>query len=99
MEQAHFLMGWLWFASEIDKQGKLVINPQFGPGLLSARSFADGLAAIRIGDDKTGKYGYIDKQGKMVISPQFDYTSEFAEGLVAVRIGANDNGKWGYVSR
>ena len=73
----------------------MVINPQFD----GAGPFSDGLAVVRIGNEKAGKYGYIDKQGKMVINPQFDYTSEYAEGLVGVRMGANDNGKWGYISR
>lgn len=49
----------------------------------------------QIGDEKTGKWGYIDKQGKMVINPLFDSTESFAEGLAAVRNGD----KWGYISR
>ena len=39
----------------IDKTGHFVINPQFG----LANSFSDGLAQVRIGDDETGKWGYI----------------------------------------
>jgi hypothetical protein len=39
----------------IDKQGHFVVNPQFD----EAGEFNDGLAAVRIGNDKTGKYGYI----------------------------------------
>ena len=39
----------------IDKSGRIVINPQFNV----ADSFSDGLAMIRIGDDKTGKWGFI----------------------------------------
>ena len=35
----------------IDKQGKWVIQPRFD----DAERFSDGLAAVRIGDDKTGK--------------------------------------------
>ena len=35
--------------------GAFVINPQFD----SAGSFSEGLAAVRIGDDETGKYGFI----------------------------------------
>ncbi len=37
------------------KTGIIVINPQVD----GAGSFSDGLAAVRIGDDKTGKWGYI----------------------------------------
>ena len=82
-------MGGKW--GYIDKQGKMVVNPQFDV----AHPFVDGLAAVRIGDESTGKWGYIDKQGKMVVNPQFDSTEPFAEGLAAVRNGD----KWGYISR
>jgi hypothetical protein len=51
-------------ATKVSEQtGRVVINPQFDTG----RRFADGLAAVRIGDEKAGKWGYIDKQGKMVV--------------------------------
>ena len=81
-----------------EQTGKFVINPQFD----SANDFREGLAEVRIGDDKTGKWGYIDKQGKMVINPQFDCDFScgvFSEGLAAVRIGDDKTGKWGYISR
>ncbi len=51
-----------------EQTGRVAINPQFDAAL----RYADGLAAVRIGNDNTGKWGYIDKQGKMVINPQFD---------------------------
>ena len=35
--------------------GTFVSNPQFD----GARSFSDGLAAVRIGDYETGKWGFI----------------------------------------
>ena len=41
----------------IDKQGKYAINPQFGAFFGS--SFSEGLAVVRVGDAKTGKFGYI----------------------------------------
>ena len=81
-----------------EQTGKFVINPQFN----FANDFSEGLAAVRIGDDKTGKWGYIDKQGKMVVNPQFDcdwVCSGFSEGLAAVRVGDDKTGKWGYISR
>ena len=74
-----------------EQTGRVVINPQFDAAL----RFADDLAAVRIGDESTGKWGYIDKQGKMVDNPQFDSAEPFAEGLAAVRNGD----KWGYISR
>lgn len=46
----------------IDKDGNVVINPQFG----FTWDFSEGLAVVRIGDEKSGKYGYIDKTGKIV---------------------------------
>ena len=56
---------------------------------------------VLIGDDETGKWGFIDKQGKMVINPQFDYAGDFSEGLAKVLIedGTKYNRKWGYISR
>jgi len=81
-----------------EQTGKFIINPQFD----YARIFGEGLAPVRIGDDKTGKWGYIDKQGKMAVNPQFDCDwscSAFSEGLAAVRIGDDKTGKWGYISR
>lgn len=40
-----------------NKQGKFVINPQFDYSF----AFSDGLAAVRIGDAKTGKWGYVSR--------------------------------------
>lgn len=37
------------------KTGQIVINPQFD----EAQPFSEGLAAVRIGDDETGKWGFI----------------------------------------
>ena len=59
--------------------------------------------AVRIGDEASGKYGYIDKTGKVVISPQFDNAHWFQEGLAKVAIGGTrpgcSDGKWGYIDR
>ena len=53
------------------------------------------LTAVRIGNFRTGKRGFIDKTGHYVINPQFDGASSFSDGLAAVRIGD----KWGYIAR
>jgi len=45
----------------IDKTGKIVIEPQFD----YAYKFSEQLARVRIGDEKTGKYGYIDTIGRV----------------------------------
>lgn len=42
--------------------GKFVINPQFA----EAYSFREGLAAVKVGDEKTGKWGFIDTKGLFV---------------------------------
>ncbi|WP_161768763.1 WG repeat-containing protein, partial [Picosynechococcus sp. NKBG042902] len=57
----------------INKEGMIVINPQFD----QIRPFSEGLAAVRVGD----RWGYIDKEGTMVINPQFDSAEPFSEGL------------------
>lgn len=71
----------------IDKEGALVIKPQF----FMARAFSDGMAAVNVRD----KWGFIDKNGEMVIKPQFDAVGAFSEGLACVEIG----GKWGYINK
>ena len=75
--------------------GHFVINPQFD----GAYSFSDGLAAVRIGDDKTGKWGFIDNQGHFVINPQFDGVASFSDGLAEVRIGDFGTGKSGFIDK
>jgi hypothetical protein len=72
------------------------INPRFD----AASSFgSEGLAPVRIGDEKTGKWGYIDKAERLVIEAQFDEVKVFTQGLAAVRIGDAKSGKWGYIDR
>ena len=40
-----------------ENTGKMVINPQFS----GASIFSEGLAAVLIGDAKTGKWGFISR--------------------------------------
>ena len=63
----------------VNRDGKLVINPQFD----DARNFYDGLALVSSG----GKAGYIDEDGKSIINPQFDVAGDFSNGLAAVSTG------------
>ena len=79
----------------IDKQGRMVINPQFDMAL----NFSEGLACVGV-DEKTRKHGFIDKQGRMVINPQFDWADSFSEGLAQVGFG-NDlkASKWGFIDK
>ncbi len=85
----------LTFFDVTENTGKFVINPQFD----YANYFSEGLAAIRIGDDKTGKYGFINKKGEIVISPQFDHAYAFSEELAAVCIGSWETQKCGFVNK
>jgi hypothetical protein len=77
------------------KTGTMVINPQFD----EAQPFSEGLAAVRIGGEEDGKWGFIDKSGKFVINPQFDKTDDFSEGLAPARLGDEKTGKWGYIDK
>lgn len=76
----------------IDKEGKIVINPQFE----DVGSFSEGLAPISQKKDKDSKdmiWGYIDKEGKILINPQFATASIFKNGRAIV----GDGKKSGYI--
>ena len=79
-----------------DRLGQFVISPQFD----FAAPFREGLAAVRIGDKKTGRWGFIDKQGKMVIALQSSWHSayHFSDGLAHVEL-RGDKRRWGYVNK
>ena len=68
----------------MDKNGKIIINPQFD----SASKFSDGLTWVMIGN----KIGYIDKTGKYVINPQFECegSADFDEGIAVMSSQAID---------
>ena len=72
--------------------------------------FSEGLAAVRTGGAKTGKWGFIDKTGKEVIPCQYDDPNivslvntwdvpRFSEGLAAVYVGEYPDGKWGFIDK
>ncbi len=71
----------------IDKDGKIVINPQFD----LASPFIEGIAAVKM--DK--KFGFIDKTGKIIINPQFDEVQIFGEGMAGVKQGE----LWGFIDK
>jgi hypothetical protein len=56
-----------------------------------ARSFSEGLAAVRIGR----KWGYIDHTGKLVIPARFDDAKRF-HGRYAV---VSDRGRWSWIDK
>ncbi len=68
-------------AGFIDKTGKMVLKVPFDV----VSSFSEGLAPVRSGDSKTGKWGCVDKTGKVIISPQFPEKPVFKNGLAKIR--------------
>lgn len=85
-----------------DKDGKVVIKPQFS----RAGRFSEGLALVWAGgipltDPATKsfvKMGYIDKAGRWLITSRFEYYffDDFSDGLVPFR---QLSSKWGYMDR
>jgi len=63
----------------IDKEGKIVINPQFS----EASVFRNGIALVKT-SGKDAKWGYIDEKGSYVINAQYKYATVFNEGLAWV---------------
>lgn len=60
----------------VDKEGKIVINPQFA----SASVFKDGLALVQASGNER-KWGYISEEGKYVINIQFKDATIFSDGM------------------
>ena len=74
----------------IDREGKIVIKPQFD----KAYSFDNGLALVRKNDEKKG---YINTEGEFAIEPQVDppfYISTLSNGLAVIKI----DDKCGYIN-
>jgi hypothetical protein len=66
----------------VDKNGKVVIEPQYD----DARSFSNGYAAVKTG----GKWGFIDAEGSIVIENTFSDVKDFSDrGTVFVQIQNN----------
>lgn len=47
-------------------------------------SFSNGMAQVRVGDEETGKYGYINDKGKTVVQPIYDTALDFHNGRAIV---------------
>lgn len=60
----------------IDKEGKIVINPQFS----SATVFRNGIALVRSPGDE-GLWGFINEQGKYIIPATYKQATIFSEDL------------------
>lgn len=67
----------------IDREGKILINPQFN----TANVFVDGIALVA---NAESKYGYIGVDGKYKINPTYKSATFFSEGLACV---VPENGK------
>lgn len=63
----------------IDKEGKIVINPQFS----EATIFRNGLALVQSSGDKP-QWGFIGEDGKYVISPNYESATVFSDDLAWV---------------
>ena len=85
----------------IDKNGNMVIGPQF----VTASNFYDGLAAVSVGlgweyidggpfRRRIGtSSGFIDREGNVVVDLRFDQVRGFSNGLAAVMV----DWLWGFV--
>lgn len=63
----------------IDKEGKIVINPQFK----NATVFRDGLALVETSGDEP-KFGFITEDGKYAVNAQYKEATVFSDGLAWV---------------
>lgn len=88
-----------WKYGFINRQGEMVIPPQFEPLkgtdamiTIGTSRFSEGLAHVKVG----GLYGYINKKGEFVIPPQFIRAQEFSEGLAWV---VTKEGKIGWIDK
>ena len=63
----------------IDREGKIVINPQFSVATI----FRNGLALVKTtGDDR--KWGFISEDGKYAITANYKYATVFSDALAWV---------------
>ncbi len=79
--------GDLW--GYLDKEGKIVINPQFK----QANVFVNGMALVSSPDSK---YGYIGEDGKYIINPTYKHATSFSEGYACV---VAENGKPQFIDK
>lgn len=78
------------------KPDRFVIEPIFD----EVNYFSEGLAAVRIGDENSGKWAFIDERAKIILPPKFDDISfGFSQGLAPVAVLQNGTKKWGYIDK
>ncbi len=64
-----------------------------------AGDFSEGLAMVRVGDNITGKYGFVDKAGNEVVPLKYDDARQFSDGVAIVKLGGRDAGKSGFIDQ
>ncbi|MDB5105597.1 MAG: Leptospira [Fibrobacteres bacterium] len=63
-----------------------------------ARPYSGGYAAVRIGDEENGAWGFVDRAGRLAIPPLFnDVPGGFSEGFAVVRMENERPFRSGYV--
>ncbi|WP_274363641.1 WG repeat-containing protein [Paenibacillus thermotolerans] len=84
----------IWKYGYVDKNGKVVIKPQFN----FAENFIEGTAVVGMGKSLSkAKYGYIKTNGSYLIQPQFDVAEPMRGGYAKVAMIEGDNYKYGIV--
>ncbi|MCK5684371.1 WG repeat-containing protein, partial [bacterium] len=73
----------------MDYTGKIVIEPVY----MGAKTFSNGLCAVRSKNKKGYYWGYIDKTGKVMIEPKFEIAHTFHNGAAIVL----NNGKYYFI--
>lgn len=63
----------------IDREGKIVINPQFSVATI----FRDGLALVKTSGSEP-KWGFITEEGKFAINANYKSATVFSDGLAWV---------------
>ena len=59
----------------------------------------EGLARVKVGGSRAGKWGYIDREGKVAIQPVYQMVTIFSEGLAAVRAGEEKTGRRFFIDK
>ena len=75
-----------------DRQGNVVIKPQFEVAL----PFFEGFALVQV----DGLWGYIDTTGRIVIEPQFNEADNFSGGYARIKLTKSFGTlKWGFINK
>ncbi|MBD3226356.1 MAG: hypothetical protein GF313_16625 [Caldithrix sp.] len=70
--------GQKWKQGFMDRQGRIIIEPQFS----KVKPFTDGVARVA----EAGEWGFIDQNGHYLVKPVYSWTADFSEGLAQVMI-------------